>query len=186
MPFCPKCRDEFQDWVKVCPDCGVELVEKLEPLPERVRPASPPPLNLVTVATFSYPAEAYLASAKLESEGIQSTVADDYIVTIYWMLSNAIGGVKLQVREEDAETAAEVLRTPVQNAGSEFDTEETCPECHSPEIQYETFNLRLIFACWLITDLFIPHPRPGTGFILPFLKRKWRCKVCGHQWKNRN
>ena len=26
MPFCPKCRDEFQDWVKTCPDCQVALV----------------------------------------------------------------------------------------------------------------------------------------------------------------
>jgi hypothetical protein len=29
MPFCPKCRDEFQDEVAVCPDCGVRLVERL-------------------------------------------------------------------------------------------------------------------------------------------------------------
>jgi hypothetical protein len=31
MPFCPKCRDEFQSWVKVCPDCKVKLVDKRPP-----------------------------------------------------------------------------------------------------------------------------------------------------------
>jgi hypothetical protein len=31
MPFCPKCRDEFQDWVEVCPDCKSKLVDKLSP-----------------------------------------------------------------------------------------------------------------------------------------------------------
>ena len=29
MPYCPKCRGEFQDWVKTCPDCRVALVAEL-------------------------------------------------------------------------------------------------------------------------------------------------------------
>jgi hypothetical protein len=37
MPYCPKCRDEFQDWVKTCPDCRVELVTEL---PVETRPAT--------------------------------------------------------------------------------------------------------------------------------------------------
>jgi hypothetical protein len=46
--FCPKCRDEFQDWVKTCPDCKVDLVAELPPAsrPE-VNPFRPqPPLDL--------------------------------------------------------------------------------------------------------------------------------------------
>jgi len=35
MPFCPVCRDEFEDWVKICPDCNVALDDELPPLPER-------------------------------------------------------------------------------------------------------------------------------------------------------
>ena len=66
MPFCPKCRDEFEDWVEECPDCRVRLVDVLpEPSPElEVKVSSEP---LVTVATFSYPLEAHLHRAKLES-----------------------------------------------------------------------------------------------------------------------
>jgi len=29
MPYCPRCRGEFQDWVKACPDCQVALVTEL-------------------------------------------------------------------------------------------------------------------------------------------------------------
>ena len=29
MPYCPKCREEFREGGKVCPDCGVELVAEL-------------------------------------------------------------------------------------------------------------------------------------------------------------
>ena len=34
MPYCPKCRDEFEDWVEECPDCKEKLVDELPPLPE--------------------------------------------------------------------------------------------------------------------------------------------------------
>lgn len=30
MPWCPKCRQEFQDEITVCPDCNEPLVEELE------------------------------------------------------------------------------------------------------------------------------------------------------------
>jgi hypothetical protein len=47
--FCPKCRDEFQEWVKTCPDCRVDLVAELPPVSrpgvnpfKPVRPFDPP------------------------------------------------------------------------------------------------------------------------------------------------
>ena len=42
MPFCPECRDEFQDWVKVCPDCNVALVKELPPLPKKEKKKDEP------------------------------------------------------------------------------------------------------------------------------------------------
>ena len=29
MPWCPKCKNEYQDGYKVCTDCGCELVESM-------------------------------------------------------------------------------------------------------------------------------------------------------------
>jgi len=34
MPYCPGCRGEFQDWVQICPDCQVNLVSELAPVPQ--------------------------------------------------------------------------------------------------------------------------------------------------------
>jgi len=48
MPFCPECRDEFEDWVEVCPDCEVSLVEKLPLLTESKGKTDEP---LVQIAT---------------------------------------------------------------------------------------------------------------------------------------
>ena len=41
MPYCPKCRDEFQDWVEACPDCRVPLVDELPLPPDLTRPPLP-------------------------------------------------------------------------------------------------------------------------------------------------
>jgi hypothetical protein len=65
--------------------------------------------NLVTIATFDLPAKARLAQNELEAAGIKATVADEQTVTMDWLLGNAIGWVKVQVLEEDAERAVAVL-----------------------------------------------------------------------------
>jgi len=34
MPFCPKCRSEYLEGVKICQDCQVQLVDELPPKEE--------------------------------------------------------------------------------------------------------------------------------------------------------
>lgn len=65
--------------------------------------------RLVTIATFETAPRAHVARAALEDAGIRVFVADEEIVSMDWMLSNAVGGVKLKVRESDAERALAVL-----------------------------------------------------------------------------
>jgi hypothetical protein len=59
--------------------------------------------RLVTIATFDQPAQARLAENALKEAGIASTVSDENLVAMDWLLSNAVGGAKVQVWEEDAE-----------------------------------------------------------------------------------
>jgi Putative prokaryotic signal transducing protein len=65
--------------------------------------------QLVTVATFSTHWEAQFAQARLGAEGIHSLIAGEHVIRMV-ALSNAIGGVQLQVREEDAQAAVEALQ----------------------------------------------------------------------------
>ena len=65
--------------------------------------------NLETVISFTYPHEAHLAKGKLESEGVEVFMKDELTVQVHNFYSNAIGGVKLQVRGSDFETAHRVL-----------------------------------------------------------------------------
>jgi len=67
MPYCPGCRDEFQDWVKVCPDCKVALVAELPLQPKREEIDGP----LVHIATAPNESIANMWAGILEEHGIR-------------------------------------------------------------------------------------------------------------------
>ncbi|MFN7734275.1 MAG: putative signal transducing protein [Pirellula sp.] len=62
-----------------------------------------------TVATFWNPNEAQLARALIESEGIQVVLMGYEAISSDWLLSNAIGGVQLQVLESQVDRAVAIL-----------------------------------------------------------------------------
>ncbi|HEY1109438.1 MAG TPA: DUF2007 domain-containing protein [Opitutaceae bacterium] len=58
-----------------------------------------------TLASFSKPEQAHLLRAHLEGHGIPAFVRDDHTVTQDWTLSNALGGVRVEVAEGDFDAA---------------------------------------------------------------------------------
>lgn len=66
--------------------------------------------NWITIISFTYPHEAHLAKTKLESEGIETIIQDELTAQVNNFYSNAIGGVKLLVKESDSNRAFEILK----------------------------------------------------------------------------
>lgn len=66
-------------------------------------------MNWVTIQTYTYSHEAYIAKTKLESCGIETFLQDELTTQIIPVYSYAMGGVKLQVPAEDVEKALEIL-----------------------------------------------------------------------------
>ncbi len=62
-----------------------------------------------TIANFSQPVEAHLLRTRLEAEGITAYLRDENLVTLDWLYSNAVGGVKVDVADEDYERALAIL-----------------------------------------------------------------------------
>ena len=60
-----------------------------------------------------------LAKSRLESEGIPVTLQDENIVSMDWLYSDAIGGVKLTVPSEYAEEALALLEIDTGEAAVE-------------------------------------------------------------------
>jgi hypothetical protein len=66
---------------------------------------------LVTVAAFADVPEAQLARERLALEGIRAFVMDAITSGVMPFLTSATGGVRVQVKPEDAERAKEILGT---------------------------------------------------------------------------
>ena len=136
--------------------------------------------NWVTAATFWTPAEAQLARLKLESEEIDCVLFDENFVAADWLMANAVGGIKLKVREGDLRLARESLARPradMQRAVSDeplSDGQVTCPRCASEYIRRTWFGRRKLT---LLSILFLGAPIPF------FFGPRWRCDDCGFEWR---
>lgn len=137
--------------------------------------------NWITVMTFVYPQEAHLAKNVLESEGIKVFLKDELAIQVNNFYSPALGGVKLQIQEENKERALEILTEAGYLQKTEEKTEELevfsgnytkiCPYCHSSEVRRKK-GMGLIFVVSYI-----------LGAPLPIGKYTYHCFDCGKEWK---
>ncbi len=63
----------------------------------------------VTIAEFVMPSDLLVARGRLEYEGIECALKDEMTVQVHNFMSQAVGGVKLQVRGSEAEHARALL-----------------------------------------------------------------------------
>jgi hypothetical protein len=103
------------------------------------------------IAAFSTLDQAYLAVSRLESAGIRAELRDEATITLNWLFSPAIGGVKIAVPEADVESAQQILRMPPVEEGMLV-----CPFCGSTEVAVRTLNPA--GAVLLATGLPVPLP----------------------------
>ncbi len=68
--------------------------------------------ELAVIRKFRDLHEAWLAKGALDAAGIESHLFDENLVRLDWFYSNAIGGIRLAVRVDDASHAFRVLNQP--------------------------------------------------------------------------
>ncbi len=82
--------------------------------------------------------EAFLGRSLLESAGIQSWIADENLVRMDRFYSNLVGGMRLQVGENDEAAAREILEEApprtINYGEEEIYVQPTCPKCGSVEV----------------------------------------------------
>jgi hypothetical protein len=104
------------------------------------------------VASYSTPTEAHIAMTRLASAGIDVAIRDEFTVTFDWLVSNAIGGVKIEVPDEEFAAAREILALPPQEEGLL-----RCPHCGSPNTHVRV--LSVFGAVCILLRLPIPMTR---------------------------
>lgn len=124
----------------------------------------------VTIARYTYPYEAQIARALLDSEGIEAFVADEQTINMQWLYSDALGGVRLQVAVEDRERALQILQEDREASLVEQEGEDrpACPVCGSHDTEYHQIGRRWAFLVFLAIDFPLYRVRDGI-----------RCHACG-------
>lgn len=127
--------------------------------------------RFLKVSTYQYSSEAIIFKGKLESEGIEVFMRDHLTIDSDPLVSNAIGGVKLFVKNEDFEKAAKILSTVSKFSVDENNNPLNCPKCNHSEIDMVTSikDLKSLIA-FLFSIIIV---------LIPFYsKYKYQCNSC--------
>jgi hypothetical protein len=133
------------------------------------------PPSPVMIARYGGVPEALVAKSMLDSAGIESFLGDENLVRLDWFYSNLVGGIKLMVREEDAETARVVLE---QNIPEKLDVtgvgeyvQPSCPKCGSLDVSFDALDKRIACAGFFLgVPIHVDH-------------KGGKCHACGHEWE---
>lgn len=96
----------------------------------------------------------------LAEKGINSFIANEQLIQSDWLLSQAVGGIQLQVFEEDLEKAHRVLEEYQENDAFSLEVEHTiadpefdfvCPKCGSNHI-YRDDSATSFFGISILTS----------------------------------
>jgi hypothetical protein len=126
-----------------------------------------------TIASFMNSEDAHLLRIKLGDEGINAIVNNDIMSQVLPYYTNAIGGVKVEVPDDEFEKAQAILNReqPQVNLREEL----ICPKCGSADIAQELNKKRFYVLSFLLT-LFVGAP-------VPIVKRRYLCNNCNYLWK---
>lgn len=133
-----------------------------------------------TIESFNNYVDAHFAKQKLEEHEILCYLADENTVAIKWIISNAVGGIKLRVPAADKERAIAILKQKEEAIAIDHTIEIRegdeliCPKCQSNNTATERVSKTSIGWSWLVL---------GVPISLNLIKDH-RCFYCGNQWES--
>lgn len=114
------------------------------------------------IGSFEFVADVQIIKGKLESEGIPVFLKDENTLNTDPLISNAIGGVKLQVYTKDKERALEIYNEIRAYAVDSDGNSIVCPNCKAKKSEAYYERKSIFFK------------------LFPFFeKRKYKCLSCG-------
>lgn len=131
--------------------------------------------TFVLLVSFQYSSEALIYKGKLESEGIEVFIRDGNTVDSNPLYSNAVGGVKLYVKQEDEEKAKTILSEVSKFSLDENNELIKCPKCNAEQVDMMTsINDIKSLLSFIFSFLVV---------LIPFhVKYKYKCSNCKHEF----
>ena len=126
-------------------------------------------MDLITVKTFDSYFLANIILGRLQSEGIECYLKDEATVTMDPILTNAIGGIKLVVKKENAAEVTSILK----RYDEEYLNAATCPQCGAHQFSYIAKPGITNFLTAIFTTLFSSYA-VATDYV-------YQCGQCGYE-----
>jgi len=126
-------------------------------------------MDLVTVKTFDSYFLANIILGRLQAEGVECYLKDETTVTMDPILTNAIGGIKIVVKKEDADAVTDIL----QRYDEEYLNAATCPQCGEHQFTYIAKPGVTNFLTAVATTLFGSYAL-ATDYV-------YQCGNCGYE-----
>lgn len=127
-------------------------------------------MDFVPLYNFTNYIDAHIILGKLEAEGIDCWLKDENTVNIMPVWTNAVGGIKLMVAEDQVERSRELLLAMEAERKSHF----LCPKCGSNNIELVSTPRKA--SNWLSALLSFSF---GSYAIAP--GKVYHCFDCGHE-----
>ncbi|MDR6527558.1 putative RNA-binding Zn-ribbon protein involved in translation (DUF1610 family) [Chryseobacterium rhizosphaerae] len=136
--------------------------------------------NLIRLKFHDNALEANRDKQILAENGINSFIANEQLIQSDWLLSQAVGGIQLQVFENDLERAKQILQDYKYNEEYSLEVEHTienpefnfvCPKCGSNHIYQDEKPGGVFGISWLI-----------LGFPIKISKNQYHCYYCGNEF----
>lgn len=118
--------------------------------------------NYTLLDVFEFSAEAQVAKSRLEAEGVRMLFMDEKTIDSDPLISQAVGGVKLLVHNDDVMIAKRIYNEIRTYATDEHDQLFRCPNCNSHKVLTAPLQRKNIFY-----------------MLFPFFeKTRLRCTIC--------
>lgn len=133
--------------------------------------------KIIVYKTFSNPIEANIVKGRLEDNGINCYLGDEHTLTLNPLYTQALGGIKLHILEEDLEKAESLLSEDVQLPVEDIpESTRTCPSCHSTNVGFGGATKKRFGLLTMAVSLLL--------MIYPFkVNKAWHCYKCGCEFK---
>ena len=129
-------------------------------------------MPFTAVRSFDNYIPASMMMQRLEEEGIKAYLKDEHTVTLSPMFSNAIGGIKLMVYNDQLERAIVLIS----NLEKQYLEAGACPQCGSLQVQYITKQDPANWLTGLISWFF-------SSYAIT-IKQVYHCYECDHEFDN--
>lgn len=123
------------------------------------------------IAVFQYSSEAQIIKSRLEAEGIEVFLNDQFTIDTDPLISNAIGGIKLKVWQEDENKALEILKTISEYSLDDSGQQLECPVCGSSKVELFS-NVRGFKSMFFFLFSFLTTALPI------YTRYEYRCETC--------